>query len=184
MQKAILFSGHLPDLPGRTEARFPAGMRLYTEFLFREYLAENKPVHVYLSLAAGADLLFAREAQLQEVPVTAILPCSIEHFRQFSILPFDPDGFYMRLLDQVKAESEHLIEMPFEGNGIPDFEACNEALLALVTSENTLPEAVIFSESIFASGKRGNIGLCRKAGKEWPRLSQPVSGFCRRTPCP
>jgi|GEM_PF-4153400 len=144
MNNAILFSGHLPDLPGREHPRFPAGMRFFAEILFRDYLKENAPSAVYLSLAAGADLLFANEALNQGIPVVAVLPCSVAHFRQFSILPYDADGFYNRMIERVLASAAEIVEMPFTGEGIPDFNACNQTLLEMLKEVNGNPEAVLF----------------------------------------
>ena len=162
MNKAILFSGHLPDLPGREIPRFPAGMRLYSEFLFREYLQQNKPSRIYLSLAAGADLLFAQEAIHVGIPVVAVLPCSAGYFRQFSIHPFDADGFYNRTMDRVMTAAEGIVEMPFEGEGIPDFNACNLKLLEMLKAGNAEPEAVLFLSPSSLQVKGGTSDFARK----------------------
>lgn len=182
MNKAILFSGHLPDLPDREQPRFPAGMRLYAEILFRDYLKEKAPSAVYLSLAAGADLLFANEALNQGIPVVAVLPCSVAHFRQFSIHPFDAEGFYNRALDRVMSAAANVVELPLEGEGIPDFNACNLNLLEMLKAGNAEPEAVLFLSPSSLQVKGGTSDFARKLEESGLRIRNLYPDFSAEIP--
>jgi class 3 adenylate cyclase/tetratricopeptide (TPR) repeat protein len=88
----IVFSGHLPDLPGQP-ARFPANLLEPVRERLQKTLAEMQAHIGIASAAAGADLLFLDE--LRERPHSlfhVVLPWSEDEFRRTSLRPFEPGG--------------------------------------------------------------------------------------------
>ncbi len=88
----IVFSGHLPDLPGRP-ARFPQSAIDEVRERLRARLAEMRAHIGMASAAAGGDLLFldalrARSGSLHHV----VLPWSEDEFRRTSLYPYEPEN--------------------------------------------------------------------------------------------
>jgi class 3 adenylate cyclase/tetratricopeptide (TPR) repeat protein len=88
----IVFSGHLPDLPGQP-VRFPAELNGPVRDGLRAKLAEMDAHIGIASAAAGADLLFLD--QLQSRPDSlfhVVLPWSEDEFRRTSLRPYEPSA--------------------------------------------------------------------------------------------
>jgi class 3 adenylate cyclase/tetratricopeptide (TPR) repeat protein len=88
----IVFTGHLPDLPGQPQ-RFPANLVDPVRERLRNKLAELQAHIGIASAAAGADLLFLeqlgdRAASLFHV----VLPWSEDEFRRTSLRPYEPNS--------------------------------------------------------------------------------------------
>ena len=86
----IVFSGHLPDLPGQP-IRFPIGLTAAVQDCLRAKLAEMDAHIGITSAAAGADLLFLDQLQRRPDSVFhVVLPWSEEEFRRTSLRPYEP----------------------------------------------------------------------------------------------
>ena len=87
----VVFSGHLPDLPGQT-SRFPP----YAVPAVRETVAGALEAHRILvgmsSAAAGADLLFLDALRERGGTAHIVLPWSQAEFRRTSVRPYEPGG--------------------------------------------------------------------------------------------
>jgi len=151
-QAALLFTGHLPDLPDRNAPRLPEGLVPLMRLQFRTFLNARRPCPVYLSLAAGADLVFATEALEAGYEIHAVLPCPREQFLRFSVWPYEENAFYSRMFHKVLLKAADCKELLWENpDSMPDFRRCNQVLLEAVMSGNPSPEAVVFLEKDSAS---------------------------------
>jgi class 3 adenylate cyclase len=88
----LVFSGHLPDLPGRPP-RFPHESIPLVRQLLRQKLDQIQARAGLVSAAAGADLLFI-EAMLERpgAKYHVVLPWSKEEFFRTSVAPFESSG--------------------------------------------------------------------------------------------
>jgi class 3 adenylate cyclase len=84
----IVFAGHMPDAPGRTPPRFPAGEEARVRDRIRERLAHVQARVGFCSAAAGCDLLFIEEMNARDGVVHLVLPWSIEAFLGTSVTPY------------------------------------------------------------------------------------------------
>ena len=110
----IVFSGHLPDLPGQP-ARFPADQFGSARDALRAKLTE---MHCHIgiaSAAAGADLLFLDELSARRNSLFHIvLPWSEAEFRRTSLRPYEPgsgEPFWEQLFDQVAERAASIREL-------------------------------------------------------------------------
>jgi class 3 adenylate cyclase/tetratricopeptide (TPR) repeat protein len=88
----IVFSGHLPDMPGQP-ARFPADLIGPVRDCLRAKLAEMDAHIGIASAAAGADLLFLDELRaLPDSLYHVVLPWSEDEFRRASLRPYEPSA--------------------------------------------------------------------------------------------
>jgi class 3 adenylate cyclase len=88
----LVFSGHVPDLPGAAP-RFPLESIPQVRDALRKKLDQLDARVGFLSAAAGADLLFIEA--LQERPGTRyhiVLPWSKDEFFRTRVAPFEPAG--------------------------------------------------------------------------------------------
>jgi len=86
----IVFSGHLPDLPGQT-ARFPAEQIGAARAGLQAKLREMQAHVGMASAAAGADLLFLDALRERaDSPIHVVLPWSEDEFRRTSVQPYEP----------------------------------------------------------------------------------------------
>ena len=154
---ALLFTGHLPDLPDRNAPRLPEGMVPLMRLQFREFLKNRRPCPVFLSLAAGADLVFAMEALEAGYEIHAVLPCPREQFLRFSVWPYEENAFYSRIFEKVIRSCTGCTELPWENpDSMPDFRRCNEVLMEMAKAAHGSPEAVVFLEKDSASISGGS----------------------------
>jgi class 3 adenylate cyclase len=103
----LVFSGHVPDLPGHPR-RFPMEAMPQVREAMRKKLDQLGARVGLVSAAAGADLLFI-EAMLErpDARLHVVLPWSTEEFFRTSVQPFEPVGaapmwepLFRRALDQ------------------------------------------------------------------------------------
>ena len=82
-----------------------------------EHIAALKPSFVFGSLAAGADLAMAERLLGNDVPFRSILPCELDHFRDYSITPYG--DFWVSKFENVLKNLKD-ISFAFNRNCKPD----------------------------------------------------------------
>jgi class 3 adenylate cyclase/tetratricopeptide (TPR) repeat protein len=83
----LVFSGVVPDLE-TDKPRFPESEEERVRQEITAYLAENCPVAVYCSAAAGSDIILLEEAAALGIETQIALPASVDEFRRLSVEPF------------------------------------------------------------------------------------------------
>jgi class 3 adenylate cyclase len=109
----IVFSGHLPDLPGQP-ARFPASSIQEARESIRAKLDQLDARVGLVSASAGADLLFFEAMRARHGAVHLILPWSRDDFRRMRVNPFDVAGTpptWEPLFDRALEEAATVREM-------------------------------------------------------------------------
>jgi class 3 adenylate cyclase len=102
MPPVLVYTGHMIDVPGRSQQRFSPQMESEVRARIRAKLQHLKPVAAYGSAACGADIL-CLECMLElggELHI--VLPFPADQFRTVSV-DFPPDGHW-------GARFEHLLE--------------------------------------------------------------------------
>lgn len=151
-------------------------MRLH----FRAFLKTRTPGPVNLSLAAGADLVFADEALEAGFQIHAVLPCPKEQFLRFSVWPYEENAFYSRLFEKVLLNCARFEELSWENqNSMPDFRRCNQVLMEGAKAGNPSPEAVVFLETdsaILRGGSQDFVQQLQQEGFSIQNLYPDFSG--------
>jgi len=81
----IVFSGHMPDMPGASRPRFPPSAEETVRQRIRATLEELKASVGFASAAAGGDLLFLEEMRRRDAQVHVVLPWAREAFVTTSV---------------------------------------------------------------------------------------------------
>lgn len=95
-RRVLLFSGHIIDVPGRSQARFPAALEPAVSARIASELDALSAGPEDLALcggAAGGDLLFAEACAQRGVGLEILLPFERERFLASSV---DPSGLEWR----------------------------------------------------------------------------------------
>ncbi|MER2511290.1 MAG: tetratricopeptide repeat protein [Nitrosomonas ureae] len=141
--KAILFSGHMVDAPGRKEPRFPADKEAIAAAAIARVLDDLGAGDKDLALtqgAAGGDILFAEAALARGMKLQLLLPLTEPDFIEQSILPSSGGDAWRKRYYQLRANPLCLPAriMPYELGPLPrdsqgketsPFERCNQWLL-------------------------------------------------------
>jgi hypothetical protein len=111
----IVYAGSQVDEPDREVPRLPASAEADLLVRLRGLIQSLNPSLMVGALAAGADILFARAALAEGIPVRAILPFSREDFRKTSVESRGEPwtGQYDRILSNSKVqlvEGNHSVE--------------------------------------------------------------------------
>lgn len=109
----IVFSGHVPDLPGKS-GRFPVQSVEQVREMLRRKLQELDARVGIVCAAAGADLLFIEALRARQGSVHLVLPWARDEFRQTSVRKFEPPGappVWEPLFDKALQEAATVREM-------------------------------------------------------------------------
>lgn len=87
----VVFSGHMIDLPGRAQPRFPSEREPAVLDAIRQQLAKMKAGFGYSSAASGADILFCECLLERDAKVNLVLPCPVDVFKRQSVTPAGPE---------------------------------------------------------------------------------------------
>src|SRR5690349_10862116 len=83
----IVYGGCQADEPGRKAPRLPRYAEEPLERRIRGLLRSLKPRSLVGALASGADIIFARAALAENIPVHVVLPFDSDTFRRTSVAP-------------------------------------------------------------------------------------------------
>jgi hypothetical protein len=87
MAMIIVYGGCQADEPGQAEPRLPPGAAEDLFVRIRGLLNSLAPQRLVGGLASGADLLFARAALAEGIPLQTALPFDVQTFRKTSVEP-------------------------------------------------------------------------------------------------
>ncbi len=153
---SIIFTGHMVDLPGRLQQRFPQSMvsAVATEITMAVERARSSvrgPVLGLSSAARGGDILFQEACRLHGIETRVVLPCAADEFVQRSVDGVPGSDWVDRFWSVWHAAGltgRTVLSGRFEEAA---YERCNEALLsaALETGRSAMLLA-------FWNGQRGD----------------------------
>jgi len=138
------------------EPRFSPGMISGLKLLISEFIKKNADANYFLSLAAGADILFAEEVVKQNCSLTLVFPCSSADFIRISITPFDPDGQYLQAFHKLILKANKVTELAWNGTDLPDFEACNYEIVKQASHNSSQISACLFLNPTSSHVKGGS----------------------------
>ncbi len=132
---SIIFTGHMVDLPGRLQRRFPQSMASVvateiTQAVERARGTVRGPVLGLSSAARGGDILFQEACRLHGIETRVVLPCAAEEFVESSVDGV-PDSDWVDRFRAVwhaaGATGRTVLSGQLEEAA---YERCNEALLS------------------------------------------------------
>jgi len=132
---AIVFTGHMVDLPERETPRFPPAMEPLAAEAIREQLAQARAQHGELigiaSGARGGDILFHEACAALGIPTRLVLPFHPDKFLDASVRGI-PDSDWKSRFEKVWRAHAGGARRVLDLDDAPDpFGACNTAMLAM-----------------------------------------------------
>lgn len=133
---AILFTGHMVDLPGRAHPRFPQhaepiAWRAIRDAIDRARAQSRGRVVGIASGARGGDLLFLEACRLYGLERRMVLPFPVEPFIQTSVAGV-PNGSWEQLFrDNWEALPPSEREIVLETRDEKGYALCNDRMIAL-----------------------------------------------------
>ncbi|UVK55366.1 hypothetical protein DBIPINDM_001874 [Mesorhizobium sp. AR02] len=138
---ALLFTGHMIDLPGRSQARFPPDRETAAAIWIGkkvEAASQGKAPMGFCSGARGGDILFLEACLRQHIETYIVLPFEPEVFVGTSVTGAATGDWEKRFWHIWSATPEHRREiLRLEISGAA-YEACNARLLELARHYGTV----------------------------------------------
>ena len=171
-RSAILFTGHMVDLPSRTRVRFPPAMEAAAS---RELAAalDRQLEHVDVSevvaissLARGGDILFQEHAEERHLASYIVLPFEPQVFVKKSILGVptgDWEARFWRVWNRTPSKHREVVTSSADEN---PYEACNRRQIEIaqqVSEEITL--IALFDGTADGAGGTRDMISARTAGR-------------------
>ena len=103
LPRVVLFSGHMIDLPGRAQPRFPPEAERAVAAAIRSWLQANNGLIGISSAARGADLLFLEAIHDLGGEAHIVLPYEIDDFIEDSVALAGPGDWLARFERQVNS---------------------------------------------------------------------------------
>lgn len=174
MPIALVFTGHMTDLPDRKEPRFPPALEGAARSAIGAELDRLKAVAgAFASGARGGDILFHEECRKRGVATTIVLPFAPDAFEQASIAGAKGDWLprFRRLWDETPAERRLVLNLPATDDA---FAICNTHLLDLARRQGT-PHLIALWDGKGGDGPGGTADMVTQAaaGGDRPRIIAP-----------
>jgi hypothetical protein len=174
MPIALVFTGHMTDLPDREVPRFPPSLEDAARAAIGTELDRLKGVAGgFASGARGGDILFHEECRRRGIATTIVLPFAPDAFEQASIAGADGDWLrrFRRLWDETPAKRRLVLNLPVTDDA---FAICNTHLLDLARRQGTL-HLIALWDGKGGDGPGGTADMVRQAagGGDQPRIIAP-----------
>lgn len=132
---AIIFTGHMIDLPDRQSPRFPPELEPLAGIEIKQKLRELKAefsddIIGFSSAARGGDILFVEACESLAVPTVVILPFSRERFIETSVAGVTSGDWISRFDRALDRLGPPRVEIMAEAATPEAYDACNLRLLA------------------------------------------------------
>lgn len=132
---ALVFTGHMIDLPDRGTPRFPPDMEEDARHAILLSVAEARgaasgPVVALASAARGGDILFLEACRSLNIPFHIVLPSGVEDFLEGSVRGAAGGGWERRfhaLWTSLPADRRETLDVP---PGLNPYDLCNHRMLA------------------------------------------------------
>lgn len=150
---SLLFTGHMVDLPGRPNPRFPselvdaAGAEI--ERRIRRHTADRIQQNVkgFASLARGGDILFHEVCRKLGFETVIVLPFSLDKFLKTSVEGVESGDWekrFQKLWDETPPARRYDLDLPKANEA---YVACNEFMLDLASREGHVQLITLWDES-------------------------------------
>jgi hypothetical protein len=133
---ALIFTGHMVDLPGREPPRFPPEMedRARTAIWRRIAAAKKAADGSMIGIASGArggDILFLEGCEKAGLPIRIVLPFAAQHFLESSVRGANGGDWETRFRALLERTPEPHSEVLAAPDGENPYDFCNRRMLAL-----------------------------------------------------
>ena len=138
MPIALVFTGHMTDLPDRKDPRFPPALESAARTAIGAELDRLKAIAGgFASGARGGDILFHEECRRRGIATTIVLPFAPDEFAKASIEGADGDWLrrFRRLWDETPVERRLVLNLPVNDDA---FAICNTRLLELARRQGSI----------------------------------------------
>ena len=132
MPISLLFTGHMIDLPGRTEPRFPPSLEAAARSAIAAEIGKIKAsdgARGFASLARGGDILFHEECRRRGYQTDIVLPFSPAEFIKTSVAGAQGGNWETRFWDVWNTTSDahrEILNLPVTAQSFAD---CNTQLV-------------------------------------------------------
>lgn len=164
---AIIFTGHMIDLPGRPEPRFPSMLEAAAAGKIRTALVDTMSQMPgerigYASAARGGDILFHEQARDLGLRTVIVLPFAPELFERTSIAGLAQGGWVERfraLWAQTPQQDRIDMKLPRSSQA---YAACNTRMIELARARGTY-HLIALWDGQGGDGPGGTADLVHKA---------------------
>ena len=184
----LVFTGHMIDVPGRWQPRFPADKEAEISDAIRARLERIGPVAAYGSAACGADILCLECVQQLGGELHIVLPFALEEFRATSVdLHADSNWGerFERLIDE--ATSVVVTGEPPPPNSASAFEYANLVMTGLARLRAQMLDTQLQGLAVWDGVEAGDVGgtgsvvsLWRESGVSLEHVPTPDAGVPQR----
>lgn len=171
MSIALVFTGHMTDLPDRKAPRFPPSLEGAARDAIGAELDKLKTRAIaggFASGARGGDILFHEECRRRGIPTTIVLPFHPDRFVKSSVEGAEGGDWVRRfrvLWEQTPAPARLVLDLPATDEA---FAACNERLLDLARRQGSV-HLVALWDGKGGDGPGGTADMVRQAGESGDR---------------
>jgi hypothetical protein len=167
---SLVFTGHMVDLPGRKEPRFPqasipAARAAIREKILKAMAPDQSPPICIASAARGGDILFHEECRALGLRTIIVLPFPPEEFERSSVSGV-PETDWVERFRHLWWESA---EADREVLGLPRndeaYAACNTRIIELARERGQFHLIALWDGS-GSDGPGGTTDLVRQAGEQ------------------
>ena len=176
MPIALVFTGHMTDLPDRKAPRFPPALEGAARTAIGAELDRLKSREIaggFASGARGGDILFHEECRQRGIATTIVLPFAPDEFAKASIEGADGDWprRFRRLWDETPAVQRLVLNLPATDDA---FAICNARLLDLARRQGT-PHLIALWDGKGGDGPGGTADMVSQAagGGDHPHIIAP-----------
>ena len=171
-RRALLFTGHMVDLPTRLQPRFPPYMEAAASHEIAAAMdrglerVDAAEVIAISSLARGGDILFQEHAAARRLASYIVLPFEPEVFLQKSVsgVPTgDWEARFQRIWNRTPRDQREVMAASADGN---PYEACNQRQLEIArrSADDLVLIALFDGTADGAGGTQDLIARARAAG--------------------
>jgi hypothetical protein len=132
MPSALLFTGHMIDLPDRETPRFPPSSESSARFRIAEEIDKARTTNVargFASAARGGDILFHEECRRREIETDIVLPFGPEQFIKTSVAGAEGGNWeerFWELWNRTDAAHRVVLNLPVDDKSYAE---CNTDML-------------------------------------------------------
>lgn len=161
---ALIFAGHMVDLPGRLEPRYPQAMTRFVDDVIKARLAaiSDRAGGSLLGLssaARGADLLFLDACRDLGLDTRIVLPEAPEDFVRHSVAGVPESDWVDKFYELWNAHGEDEREVLKVANDANRYEACNARLVEAAREAGETIELLTFWNGRDGDGPGGTASL-------------------------
>ena len=177
MSIALVFTGHMTDLPDRKDPRFPPALEAAARTAIGAELDTFKSRAVaggFASGARGGDILFHEECRRRGIPTVVVLPFHPDQFVKASVAGAEGGDWPRRfrtIWEQTPPAARLVLDLPVSDEA---YAACNKRLLELARARGSM-HLIALWDGEGGDGPGGTADMVKQATEsgDRPRIIAP-----------